>query len=402
MIGISKLLNGTASAGDVLRYGRDSRRLPSRLLQFSADKKPVVVWNSTKRCNLHCAHCYMEAVGRDVPGELSTDEAHRMLADLAAFGVPVVLFSGGEPLVRPDIFELMRRCRELGMRAVLSSNGTLITPAVAERIREIGVSYVGVSLDGLEAVHDKFRGQKGAFQATLAGIRNLKAVGVKVGLRVTLTRFNAHQLDALFDLLEAEDIPRVCVYHLAYAGRGGRLMAHDLTHEETRAALETICRRAEDFHRRGIDKEILTVDNHADAVYVYLRLRERDPERAAEVLQLLRWNGGNNSGVAIGAIDWFGNVYPDQFWRSRPLGNVRERPFSEIWGRPEPGGLLAQLRDRKPLLKGRCAACRWLDVCNGNLRVRAETATGDPWAEDPACYLSDAEIGREGDAGVRA
>lgn len=402
MIGISKLLNGTASAGDVLRYGRDSKRLPSRLLQFSADKKPVVVWNSTKRCNLYCAHCYMEAVHKDVPDELTTDEAYRMLDDLAAFGVPVVLFSGGEPLVRPDIFDLMRRCRELGMRAVLSSNGTLVTPEVAARIRDIGVSYAGLSLDGLEPVHDKFRGKKGAFQATLAGIRNLKAVGVKVGLRVTLTKINSQQLDALFDLIEAEDIPRVCVYHLAYAGRGGRLMSYDLTHEETRAAVETICRRAEDFHRRGIEKEILTVDNHADAIYVYLRLLERNPERAAEVLQLLRWNGGNNTGVAIGSIDWAGNVYPDQFWRNRVLGNIRERPFSQVWTEVEAGSFLARLRDRKPLLKGRCATCKWLDVCNGNLRVRAETATGDPWATDPACYLTDEEIGAGSDAHVPA
>lgn len=392
MIGITKLACGGVTPGDALRYGRRSAALPAHLLRFAADKKPVVVWNTTRACNLHCVHCYADARARPSPGELTTAEGRKLLEDLAAFGVPVVLFSGGEPLLRPDLFELAAHARALGLRTVLSTNGTRIDRAAAERIRAVGFSYVGISLDGLEATHDRFRGLAGSFQAALEGIRQCKAVGQRVGLRLTLTRRNLAELDRICDLIEQEGIDRACFYHLVFSGRGGRLRSDALSPAETRAAVDLIIRRAEDWHRRGLEKDILTVDNHCDGVYIYLRLLQRDPGRAAEVLELLRYNGGNSSGIGIACVDYLGNVHPDQFWWHYSLGNVRERPFGEIWSDlSDP--VLRGLRNRQPLLTGRCGQCRWLEICNGNFRVRAEAVHGDIWASDPACYLTDDEIG---------
>jgi 12,18-didecarboxysiroheme deacetylase len=391
MIGISKLYCGTVEPSDALRYGRQSGRLPSHLLQFSQDKKPVVVWNMTRACNLKCIHCYAHARSQAAEDELSTAEGRALIDDLAAFGAPVLLFSGGEPLVRPDLPELAAYAVQKGMRAVISTNGTLITPALARTLREIGLSYVGISLDGLESIHDRFRAVKGAFQAALEGIRNTQAAGIKVGLRFTINRFNAGEIPGIFDLLEEMEIPRVCFYHLVYAGRGSQLVKEDLSAAETRRVVDLIIDRTRDLHDRGKPKEVLTVDNHADGPYLYLRLKREDPARAAEVLELLQMNEGNSSGRGIGCVSWDGAVHADQFWRHTSFGNVRQRPFSEIWSDLS-NPLMKKLKDKKQYVTGRCAACRWLDVCGGNFRVRAEAVSGDLWAPDPACYLSDAEI----------
>ncbi len=392
MIGVTKLLCGTVTPSDALRYGRRSAKSPSHLLQFTQDKKPVVVWNMTKACNLRCIHCYYTARSRPDPDELTTAEAKVLIDDLAQFGVPVLLFSGGEPLMREDLSELGAYAVERGIRAVISTNGTLISYGTARGIEEAGFSYVGVSLDGIGETNDRFRGQQGAFEEALRGIRNCTEAGIKVGLRLTLNKHNYDDLPAILDLLEEENIKRACFYHLVYAGRGARLKADDLTLEESRAAVDLIFDRTEDFHRRGIDLEVLTVDNHADAPYLYLRVKREQPQRAEEVMQLLLWNGGNSSGIGIGAIDHLGRVHADQFWQHYSFGNVRERPFSQIWtDTSDP--LMAGLKNRQPLLKGRCAQCKWLDICNGNFRVRAEAVYGDVWAPDPACYLTDEEIG---------
>ena len=392
MIGISKLYCGAVEAADVLRYGEDSGRLPSHLLQFSKDKKPVVVWNVTRRCNLRCVHCYSSSRDLEYPGEMDTAEGKALITDLAQFGCPVVLLSGGEPLIRPDLEELARFAAGKGMRVVISTNGTLITREKAAVFRDIGLSYVGISLDGIGATHDKFRGENGAFAAAVHGMRICREFGIKVGIRFTINRRNYHEIPAVFDFIEEEGIPRACFYHLVYSGRGSKLMKEDLEHEETRNVVDIIMDRTSDLFRRGKEKEILTVDNHADGPYIYLRLLKEDPVRAMEVLELLKMNKGNNTGVAIGCVSWDGEVHADQFWRNHSFGNVRVRPFSEIWTDTS-NDLMAGLKDRKPRLKGRCAKCKWLDVCNGNFRSRAEAATGDPWAPDPACYLTDEEIG---------
>jgi len=323
---------------------------------------------------------------------MSTEEGKAFISDLADFGVPVLLFSGGEPLLRDDMLGLAAFAREQGVRPVLSTNGTLISEAVAEEIRRVGFGEVGISLDGIGERNDHFRGQNGAYEAALRGIRNCINAGQRVSLRLTITRGNYEEIPAIFELVEREGIHRVCFYHLAYAGRAGDLREEDLSPQETRSVVDRICQHTLDFYRRGLKKEVLTVDNHADAVYLYLKLRSQDPQRADEVLALLESNGGNNSGVRIGAVDDIGDVHPDQFWWHYSLGNVRQRKFGDIWA-DDSEPLLRGLRNRKGLLRGRCARCQHLNLCNGNLRVRAEAVFGDVWAEDPACYLTDEEIG---------
>jgi len=365
--------------------------LPSHLLQFSADKRPVVVWNVTRACNLRCVHCYAKAQRQWGPDELTHEEGIALLDDLADFGVPVVLFSGGEPLVRPDLVDLTRHAVKRGMRAVISTNGTLISKEKAEELKDIGLSYVGVSLDGMKEVNDRFRGKKGAFDEALEGIRNCKSVGLKVGLRFTINKMNAKEVPRIFQLLEQEEIPRVCFYHLVYAGRGSDLVEADLSHDETRKTVDLIIDKTKELHDKGMAVEVLTVDNHADGPYLYLRMKRENNPRSEEVLELLKMNEGNNSGRGIGCVSWDGSVHADQFWRHYSFGNVRERPFSEIW-QDLSNPLMAKLKEKKKYVRGKCARCAWLDICGGNFRVRAEAVTGDVWAPDPACYLTDEEI----------
>lgn len=404
MINVTKLYCGIDTTGDPLRYGHTrgpghgtphpTERVAHEAPPSARERRPVVVWTMSRRCNLHCVHCYSDSANQSYTGELDADEARHMLDDLAAFQIPALLMSGGEPLSHQKFFEYAEYAKGLGLRVTLSTNGTLIDRPTAERIRQTGFNYVGISFDGLGKINDQFRGKLGAFEAALQGVRHLKAVGQKVGLRFTLTRRNFEALPEIFELVEREGIDRVCFYHLVYSGRGSRIAQDDLTHEETRDVLDHICAWTIALQSLGRAVEILTVDNHVDGVYLYLRLLKEDPGRAEMARSLLEWNGGgaNSSGVGIANIDSYGGVHPDQFWQTHTLGNVRERPFSQIWtDTSEP--LLAGLRNRLPLLKGRCRACRWKSLCGGSFRVRALQASGDPWAPDPACYLTDEEVG---------
>lgn len=379
MISISRLYCGAAETMDALRYGSEKH------------KRPVVVWNMTRRCNLKCIHCYSSSRNIRYRNELTTDEGKKLISDLAAFGSPVILFSGGEPLMREDLPELVKFAVDRGIRAVISTNGTLLTKKTAEILKKTGISYAGVSLDGMQKSHDRFRGVEGAFDMTLKGIRTCRDEGIKVGIRFTINRKNFSDIPALFELIEKENIPRACFYHLVYSGRGSLLIDEDLSHGETRKVVDLIMDRTRDLFERGKPKELLTVDNHADGPYVYMRLSREDPARAAEALSLLMVNEGNSSGNGIGCVSWDGEVYADQFWRGISFGNVRKRPFSEIW-MDTSNELIVQLKDKKKYVTGRCSTCRWLDICGGNFRARAEAVTGDIWAPDPACYLTEREI----------
>lgn len=389
MISVTKLLFAEDYFGDTLRYTKDAHKMRNGA---AAGLGPVVVWNSTRTCNLKCRHCYMDSDSQKYSDELSTDEAKKFIDDLAEFKVPVLLFSGGEPLIRPDFFELASYAAQKNVRPTLSTNGTLITREVAQKIKDIGVGYVGISLDGLAEVNDKFRGVDGAFNLAMRGIENCVAVGQRVGLRFTINHHNFEELDKIFDFIEAEKINRVCFYHLVYSGRGSQMLDEDVTPEESRRAMDTIIRRTKDFAQRGLAKEILTVDNHCDGVYMYLKaLSEGDDSGAAQIKKFISMNGGNRSGIAFGEVDPLGYVHPDQFTQHHTFGNVRERKFGDIWTDTS-NPILAGLKDRKPLLKGRCSRCKFLDNCNGNFRTRAEAVTGDFWESDPSCYLTDAEI----------
>jgi len=405
MINVTKLYCGVDTASDPLRYGHKhgpghgaphatEAAQEHRVPPSASERRPVVVWNITRRCNLHRVHCYTNSNNEHYQGELTTEEGQRLLEDLATFRIPALLMSGGEPLIRPDFFELAQYARSLGLRLTLSTNGTLISEPAAQRIREIGFAYVGISFDGLGRHHDIFRGHLGAFYEAREGLRRLKAAGQKVGLRFTMTRHNIAYLDEIFDFINQEGIDRACFYHLVYSGRGRKLAKDDLTPQDIRQAIDRILQRTDEAVDQGRKLEVLTVDNHADGVYIYLKLLERDPAQAAETLRLLVWNGGgaNSSGVGIGNIDWLGNVHPDQFWQDHTIGNVRDEPFSALWTKSgDP--ILAGLRNRLPLLTGRCGTCRFKFICGGSFRVRALRVHGDPWAPDPACYLTDEEVG---------
>ena len=393
MINISKLYCGQVTDGDWLRYGvkdNKGRIVPSKASQ----RRPVVVWNITKACNLKCVHCYSSSTLERAENELNTQQAKTVLDNLAEFGVPAVLFSGGEPLMRPDLFVLLDYAEEIGLRTVISTNGTLITAKTADKIKRANVSYVGISLDGIGATNDKFRATAGAFERAVQGIRNCQDREIKVGVRLTLTKRNVQDLEGFFEFFETENIQRACFYHLVPTGRASEIADQALSHSQSKKAIDTILAKTKTLQQTGRKTDILTVDNHVDGVYLYLKLLDEDEKRADRVRRLLEWNGGGmfSSGVGIGCIDFNGYVHPDQFWRHYNLGNVHDRSFSEIWSDPDEP-LLNGLRNRRQHIKGRCKQCRFFDICGGSLRVRADLSVGDPWAPDPACYLSDEQIG---------
>ena len=354
---------------------------------------PVVIWNLIRRCNLNCIHCYSLSAETDFPGELTTDEVYRVMDDLRAFGVPVLILSGGEPLLRPDIFEISARAKRLGFYVGLSSNGALIDDARADRIAALGYNYVGISLDGIGPVHDRFRRKEGAFDAALAGIRRCRDRGVKVGLRFTVTERNVESLPAMLDLMEAERLDKFYLSHLVYAGRGNRYRADDARHRTSREVMDLLFERCWRHVSAGCATEFVTGNNDADSVYFLHWVRARFPEKAAHMAAKLEAWGGNASGVNVANIDNLGHVHPDTFWWHYSLGNVRERPFSEIW-RDRSDPIMAGLKASPRAIGGRCATCAHFAICGGNTRVRALQIYGDPWAEDPACYLTDREIGK--------
>jgi heme d1 biosynthesis radical SAM protein NirJ len=356
---------------------------------------PVVIWNLIRRCNLACLHCYSISADIDFPGELGTEDVMRVMDDLKAFGVPALILSGGEPLLRKDIFEIAGRAKALGFYTALSTNGTLIDAPLARRIGATGFDYVGISLDGIEATHDRFRRQQGAFARSLAALRLCRDLDIKVGVRFTLTQDNAADLPRLLELVEAERIDRFYLSHLNYAGRGNVNRKRDAHFQVTREALDLLFARAWDAARRGVLKDFVTGNNDADAAYLLMWARRHLPGLDEPRLRavLAAW-GGNSSGVNVANIDNLGNVHPDTMWWDCTLGNVRSRPFSAIW-RDTRHPIMAGLKERPRRVKGRCAGCAYFDVCGGNTRVRAMKVTGDPWAEDPGCYLDDGEIARE-------
>ena len=367
---------------------------PTPVRRRSGPVKPVVIWNLTRRCNLKCRHCYTTSADVHFPGELSHAQAMAVLDDLSAFRIPALILSGGEPLSRFDFFELAERARALNFRHLsLSTNGTRVAEH-ADRIADLGFDYVGISLDGIGKVNDWFRGVDGAFDDALSGVRACKAKGIKVGLRFTITEDNAHTLTDMLDLCESEGVDKFYLSHLVYAGRGDKHRGEDTAHARTRAAMDTLIARAWDAIENGRPLEVVTGNNDADAVW-FLRWAEKrfDAERVAHVRDHLEAWGGNSSGLGVANIDPQGKVHPDTYWSDYTVGSVKQTPFSELWTGDDP--MLATLRQRPRPLKGRCGACAFKSVCGGNTRIRALQVTGDPWAEDPACYLSNQEIGVE-------
>lgn len=378
MINISKLYCGLAGVSDGLRYP-DQRTI-----------KPIVVFNCTPKCNLRCIHCYSNSDAACSAPELSTEHAKRFIDRIADFGCPVLLFSGGEPLLREDLFELMAYAGERGLRTVLSTNGTRITGSVAGRLAELGLSYAGISLDGPQAIHDRFRKVDGAFAATLDGIANCRQAGIRTGLRFTMTRDNIDHVKTVFDIAAASDVRRICFYHLIRTGRAEHLADNMPTPQQVRQALDTIMSCTAERVRQGVVEEVLTVGNHADGPYLLLKMdQEQHPHRHV-AQELLSRASGNRIGQNIAAVNWDGQVFCDQFWRTYSLGNILEQSFADIW-QNEADPVLHMLRNKRQYKDPQCARCRWFDLCLGNFRSLSGQPDIADWKNEPPCYLTDEE-----------
>ncbi len=397
MINLTKLWTGLAQPADGLRYGQGPHSHSS-----ASSRRPITVWNITRTCNLRCVHCYSDSNARRYSGELTWAEMEAVVDDLAAYQVPSLLLSGGEPMIHPRFFDLVDRATAAGLKLTISTNGTLITEEKAAKLKTAAVAYVGISLDGIGGIHDRFRRKEGAFDAAVRGFRHCHEVGQKTGLRLTLTKHNVANIERILDFIEDEEIQRVCFYHLVPAGRGSELQT--LSPESARHAIDTLIARVERWHAAGIDRELLTVTQPADGAYLLVRMEKENHPKLEEARRLLGWNGGgaNSSGRGIANIDTQGDVHPDQFWQDVALGNVKQQPFSEIWeGRhPDSADRLAAIRaigklsaeERQAKLTGPCADCQWFGVCGGGFRTRAAFANdGDLWGSDPGCYLNENE-----------
>ncbi|MHC4843649.1 MAG: radical SAM protein [Planctomycetota bacterium] len=373
MINVSKLYCGLAGQSDQLRYGR------------RPDFGPVIVYNCTARCNLKCIHCYSASTSAKAPNEFSTQQAKTLLTQLKDINAAVALFSGGEPLMREDLFELLEEAKKMNLRSVLSTNGTLIDFDIANRLKDLSVAYIGISLDGLEPFHDQFRQTKGSFKAAMNGIRNCDKVGLRTGLRFTITKENLDQVPAVFDIAADNGIRRVCFYHLIRTGKAKGLDAQTPTAAQSRDCIEIILARTAEFVSKNILEEVLTVGNHCDGPFILTKLKQQGGSEYEKARELLLTAGGNKIGEKIGCVSWDGNVYADQFWRNY------EKPLKEIWfdtGNP----VLQKLRDKSSFADPRCKTCRFFNLCKGNYRFLDNDPDDQNWLNEPACYLTDDEI----------
>jgi radical SAM protein with 4Fe4S-binding SPASM domain len=388
---ITQCMHGRGTVSSVMRHRHKPQAgVPSRHLAFSGMYRPVIFWNITDRCNLSCTHCYSKSgPGRSNEGELTTTEALRVIDDLAGMGIPLILFTGGEPLLRGDIWELARYAKKRGLKTALSTNGTLITSDIARRIRDCGIEYAGISLDGARAeTHDRFRNSPGAFNKTIAAFAACREAGLRCGVRVTLTTENCQELEALVDLALALGASRFCLYWLVPTGRGSDSYSRlQLNHNEVPKVLSLLYRKAKETDPDTM--EFLTVDAPQDCIHLLASMERDGSEDLADARTLLEsLHGGCSAGTRVADIDAQGDVYPCQFARSREflVGNIRDRPFSELWS-DGTNPVLSLFRRKDARFGGRCAGCTWRDLCGGGCRVRAHAVEGDFLAEDPFCFI---------------
>jgi len=370
---------GLSGVSDELRYAH------------TESTGPIVVYNCTSKCNLQCLHCYASSNSKRCDPELSTEQAKKFIASIVEINAPVLLFSGGEPLLRPDLFELMAEAKRLGLRTVISTNGTLIDDKAAAKIKELGVSYVGISIDGDEEFHDEFRHKQGSFAATMAAFERCRKAEIRTGLRFTITASNRNEVPKVFDICSAKGIRRVCFYHLIRSGRATQIESQVMTTAQTRTAIDTVIEKTDDFVRIGLLDEVLSVGNHADGPYLLVKMQQQGKD-IEQQKKLLLANGGNRIGQGIACVGWDGTVYADQFWRNYPLGNVTQKSMKEIWtNKDEP--VLKKLRNKTKYADKRCLKCKWFELCKGNYRFLGSDPDIKNWVLEPACYLTDTEIG---------
>lgn len=335
----------------------------------------LIAWEVTQACNLACRHCRAEAQISPAPDELSTEEAEALIDTFPSVGDPIVIFTGGEPLMRPDVLRLAAGVRKKGLRCVMSPNGTLITPQLALRIREAGVSRCSISLDGPDAAsHDAFRGVPGAFAASLRGIRFLKNVGLEFQINTTVTRSNLKDFKKIFRLCEELGAAAWHIFLLVPMGRAAELQGQVISAEEYEEVLHWLY----DFRK--------TASMHLKATcapHYYRIMRQKAKEEGIrvtpETFGMDALTRGCLGGIGFCFISHAGQVQPCGYLAEN-CGNVRETPFPEIWCNAP---LFRQFRDRS-CYKGKCGVCEYHSVCGG-CRARAWSMHGDPLAEEPLC-----------------
>lgn len=388
--GLTDLLQG------IERYGITMPQL--------VDAPFLVVWDITHLCNLRCVHCYQDA-HRALPHELDTDEAKKLIDELYEDGVVIIAFSGGEPLMRKDFFELAAYAHKKGLYLALATNATLITQEVAHKIREVGIEYVEISVDGKDAEsHDSFRGMPGAFEKTIAGIRNCVAEGLYTCIATTVTSSNYDQIPEIYKLASELRVKRLMCFNFIPTGRGAAMTSPDISPEMRKDLIESLLAQNKD---RGEKPEALTTAPQIASVAV-----EDDKDApipvghfyggegiAGQTSILADFIGGCGAGRLYCSIEPEGDVFPCVFMPLK-VGNIREESFSEIWHTSE---VLRQLRDRSNL-SGACGKCPEKYVCGG-CRARAWAYFGDLNAPDPGCMHNekywDELQSEEGAAGTR-
>jgi AdoMet-dependent heme synthase len=349
---------------------------PGHTLDANAPR--VIAWEITRSCNLVCAHCRASALHGPYENELSTKEAFKLVDQIAETGSPILILTGGEPLMRPDVFEIAARAREAGLRVVMSPNGTLVTPEAAAKIAAVGIKRISVSIDFPNAEeHDKFRGCPGAFEGALGGIRNAIAAGVEIQVNATITKMNAHHLPALLQL--ATDVGAVAFhpFMLVPTGRGKELAEQELAPDDYEYWLNWI-------YDAQQTSELFFKPTDVPHYWRVMRQRAKADGKKLEVHP--HSHGGMNTlsrgclaGVGFCFISHTGEVQPCGYF-DKLAGNVREQTFGEVW-RDSP--LFTHLRDLDAL-KGKCGACEYKKVCGG-CRARAYEVTGDYMDAEPYC-----------------
>lgn len=390
MVNCSQLLAFAETGKDIRTIEKANSVAPRYLLRYFGVASPIVVWNVTKQCNLSCRYCYEGATLLPSKDELSYDEATKLMDGLKEMNIPLLVFSGGEPLARGDIFDLFAYARSIGLPFILSTNGTLITQDMAKRIKNAGVSYVGISIDGLEDMHDEMRGSKGSFHKSIEGLRYLIGEGIKTGIRITVTKPNLEEIGNVLDIAVDEGVPRFTVLQLVYSGRGDKFKRWDINKKERRELIGYLVKRAGDLKAIRSATEIVTADNYTDGIYIFNHIKRNNPSAAKDAEKLLLRQSGCPAAEKLMDIDYKGDVHPCPYWTTKTLGNVKNKKIGEIWV-DKTNEFLAAMRDKTSHLKGKCGGCGYKSFCGG-CRVRAEMIYGDPFAEDPACYLSEEEI----------
>lgn len=354
----------------------------------AANGPPVVVWNLTKSCNLNCPFCYYDAGTKSGPGAVGNAAAapyalaRDVVKQIKQAKIRFVLLSGGEPLLYPKILDLIKSLTSSSIRVGISTNGTLIDEGLAARLKRCKVNYVGVSLDGLSALHNHLRGSPTAFKKATEGLRRAKDAGIKTGVRLTLNARNYKQLKDFFCFVETLNADRLCFYHLVYSGRA-KDAGNDLTALQRQKTVKLIIELTVDWIKRKVPTQVLTVDNFSDAVMVLDYVRRESPQNYFFIREQLKTQGGCPAGKKILSINHEGYVYPCQFWQSYKLADLKKEKLGDVINN---GRLFNGWREK---LKGRCAACDYKDICGG-CRVRAYRKYGNFWQEDPCCYINPA------------